>query len=400
MSERTLPPGEQAHPAIRYEDDRFLVYPAIRWSLSHLRDLAPTIPVSRGSAAPDDPDRAPAPVQDGLDAMTFTDLDGHGRTWRASLEDTYTDGILVLHRGRCLYERYFGALKPDLPHACFSVTKSYVATLAAALVHEGVLEDEKPVSHYLPELAGSAFADAAVREVMDMQVGIAYTEVYADPNTGFWTYSRAAGLRPQIPGATGPRNLRDYLKSLRKQGDHGAAFAYKTVNTDVLCWVMSRICGETLSCMLSRRIWSKIGCEQDANLVVDPNGVEMAGAGLSASLRDLAKFGELMRCEGSWGSAQLIPAPVVEDIQRGSDPRKFAGAGYTLLTGYSYRSMWWNSHNEFGVFEARGIHGQRLYIAPKADLVIARFASHPTASNAANDVITLPAFLALAKYLT
>jgi hypothetical protein len=62
--------------------------------------------------------------------------------------------------------------------------------------------------------------------------------------------------------------------------------------------------------------------------------------------------------------------------------------------------MWWNSHNEFEVFEARGIHGQRLYIAPKADLVIARFASHPTASNAANDVITLPAFLALAKYLT
>jgi CubicO group peptidase (beta-lactamase class C family) len=387
------------HPTIRFEDDRFLEYPAIRWSLSHLRELAPTITVARGTAAPHIEDRAPAPAQEALDTLPFTDLDGHLRTWRASLDDTYTDGILVLHRGRCVYENYFGALRADLPHACFSVTKSYVATLAAALMHEGVLDAEKTISHYLPELAGSAFADATLREVMDMQVGIAYTEVYADPNTGFWSYARAAGLRPRAPGATGPRNIHEYLQSLRKQGDHGKVFAYKTVNTDVLCWVMTRIGGESLSATLSRRIWSKIGCEQDANLVVDPDGIEMAGAGLSASLRDLAKFGELMRCEGGWRSAQVIPAAVIADIRRGSDQGKFAPAGYTLLTGYSYRDMWWNSHNEFGLFEARGIHGQRLYIAPRAELVIARFASHPTAANAANDVITLPAFLALARHL-
>jgi CubicO group peptidase (beta-lactamase class C family) len=400
MTKRMLPPGKQAHPDIRYEDDRFLEYPANRWSLSHLRDLAPTIPVSRATAARYAEDRGPAPAQEGLDAMTFTDLDGHIRSWRASLEDTYTDGILVLHRGRCLYEHYFGALKPDLPHACFSVTKSYVATLAAALAHEGMLDEQKSVSHYLPELAGSAFAGATLRQVMDMQVGIAYTELYADPHTDFWAYSRAAGLRPLAPGATGPKNIHDYLKTLRKQGEHGAAFAYKTVNTEVLCWVMTRICGQKLSDLLSQRIWSKIGCEQDANLVVDPTGVEMAGAGLSASLRDLANFGELMRCEGSWRSAQIIPAAVVADIRRGSDQGKFVGAGYSLLTGYSYRNMWWNSHNDFGVFEARGIHGQRLYISPRAELVIARFASHPTASNAANDPITLPAFLALARHLT
>jgi CubicO group peptidase (beta-lactamase class C family) len=394
------PPDKQPHPDIRYEDDRFLEYPANRWALSHLRDLAPTIPVACGTVARHAEDRGPAPAQEGLDDIKFTDLDGHVRTWRASLEDTYTDGILVLHRGRCLYEHYFGALKPDLPHACFSVTKSYVATLAAALLHEGMLDEQMSVSHCLPELAGSAFADATLRQVMDMQVGIAYTELYADPNTDFWAYSRSAGLRPQSPGATGPKNIHDYLKTLRKQGEHGAAFAYKTVNTEVLCWMLTRICGEKLSDMLSRRIWSKIGCEQDANLVIDSSGVEMAGAGLSASLRDLANFGELMRCEGSWRSTQIIPAAVVADIRHGSDQGKFVGAGYTLLTGYSYRNMWWNSHNEFGVFEARGIHGQRLYISPRAQLVVARFASHPTASNAANDPITLPAFMALARHLT
>jgi CubicO group peptidase (beta-lactamase class C family) len=399
MTKQISPDADSPHPPIRFEDDRFLEYPAIRWSLSHLKDLAATTPVSHGPGTPDSLGAAGAAVQDSLDAMSFTDLDGRSRTWSASLQDTRTDGILVLHRGRCLYEKYFGALQPDLPHACFSITKSYVATLAATLVHEGTLDEQQTIAHYLPELAGTAFADASLRECLDMQVGIAYQENYADPNTDFWAYSRASGLRPYAQGATGARGVHEYLRGLRKLGPHGTVFAYKTVNTEVLSWVMTRVCGEPLSGMLSRRIWSRIGCEQDANLVVDSNGVEMAGAGLSACLRDLARFGELMRCDGAWHSAQVIPAAVVADIRRGSDRSRFSPAGYTLLSGYSYRSMWWISHNEFGVFEGRGIHGQRLYIAPRAQLVVARFASHPTAANSANDPITLPALLALAKQL-
>jgi CubicO group peptidase (beta-lactamase class C family) len=94
-----------------------------------------------------------------------------------------------------------------------------------------------------------------------------------------------------------------------------------------------------------------------------------------------------------------VPAAVVADIRRGSDPAKFAKAGYTLLPGYSYRSMWWVAHDELDAFEARGIHGQRLYIAPKAQMVVARFASHPIASSAANDPVTLPALRALGRML-
>ena len=90
---------------------------------------------------------------------------------------------------------------------------------------------------------------------------------------------------------------------------------------------------------------------------------------------------------------------MIADIRRGSDPAKFTPAGYTLLPGYSYRNMWWVSHNAMDMFEARGIHGQRLYIAPRAELVIARFASHPIASSAANDPITMPAFASVANWL-
>jgi CubicO group peptidase (beta-lactamase class C family) len=107
----------------------------------------------------------------------------------------------------------------------------------------------------------------------------------------------------------------------------------------------------------------------------------------------------MMRCDGAVGGTQVVPAAVVADIAKGESPDKFAKAGYNLLPGFSYRNMWWNTHNAHGAYEARGIHGQRIYVAPKAEMVIARFGSHPIASSAANDPITLPAFFALGRML-
>jgi CubicO group peptidase (beta-lactamase class C family) len=384
---------------VRFEDDRYLQFPQIRWSLSHMRELVPTTAVWRGAGAASDLGVAAPSSQAYIDALTFGDLSGRRLTWVESLAQTYTDGIMVLHRGACVYERYFGALQPQRPHACFSITKSYAATLAATLLHERVLDESKSVSYYLPEMAGSAYADATLRQVLDMQVGVAYSEDYANPTADIWTYARAGGLRARGPDYAGPGNYYDYLVTLRKTGAHGAAFDYKTVNTEVMCWIMARITGMPLADMLSARIWSRIGCEQDGYLAVDSIGVAMGGAGLSACLRDMCRFGELMRCEGAWGGQQVIPAEVIADIRRGSSRDKFAPAGYTLLPGYSYRNMWWVSHNPLGVFEGRGIHGQRLYVAPQAETVIARFCSHPIATSAANDPVTLPAFAALCRLL-
>jgi CubicO group peptidase (beta-lactamase class C family) len=384
---------------IRFQDDRFLEFPQIRWTLSHMRELAPTAAVWRGSAPKSDLGPSPGSGEAAIDALAFEDLQGGKLTWAKSLQRTYTDGIVLLHRGRRIYERYFGALQPQRPHACFSITKSYAATLAAALIHERAMDENKAVSYYLPEMSGTAYENATLRQVLDMQIGVAYSELYTDPQAQIWAYGRAGGLRPREASHTGPDNFYDYLKTLLHEGEHGTAFAYKTVNTEVLCWVMKRVTGAALPDMLSERIWSRIGCEEDGYLTVDSIGVAMGGGGLSASLRDLCRFGELMRCDGAWEGKQIIPAQVVADIRRGSDPAKFAKAGYTLLPGYSYRNMWWVSHNQWGAFEGRGIHGQRLYVVPKAELVIARFSSHPVASSAGNDPVTLPAFAAIIRLM-
>jgi len=388
------PPAEKR---IRFEDDRYLEFPQIRWSLSHMRELMPTAVVWRGAGAASDLGNAASGGESSIDAMTFEDLHGRRHTWADSLAQTYTDGIIVLHRGVRIYERYFGALQPHRPHACFSITKSYAATLAATLIHEGILDESKSVAHYLPEMAVTAYRDATLRQVLDMQVGVEYSELYSDPQANIWDYARAGGLRARRLDYSGPSNYYEYLVTLRKAGEHGAVFEYKTVHTEVMCWIMTRVTGIPLAQMLSDRIWTQIGCEEDGYLAVDSIGVAMGGGGLSACLRDMCRFGELMRCDGAWHGKQLVPAEVVDDIRHGSDPAKFAPAGYTLLPGYSYRNMWWVSHNPLGVFEGRGIHGQRLYIAPQAELVIARFSSHPIATSAANDPVTLPAFAALCQ---
>lgn len=389
---RGAPPPEDKR--ITFESNAFLDFPQIRWSLSHMRELGPTVNVWRGPGGRSPFDRSDKSAD--IDALTFTEKNGRTPRFDEALFDTYVDGILVLHRGRIVYERYFGALEPHVPHACHSVTKSYAGTLVAAFVHEGVLDDSKTVSHYLPELRGTAWDDATLRQVMDMQTGLAYTEDYIDEHSGVRAYYHACGRRPRPVGYGGPKTLCDYLCTVRKEGAHGETFAYKTVNTEVMAWVMARVTGRSFAQLLHERLWAPLGCEEDGYVSVDPAGTQMGGGGMSASLRDLARFGELMRREGEWNGRQLIPASVVHDVQKGVDPAKCPAMPQP---GYSYRSMWWVTHNELGAFEGRGIHGQRLYVAPKAEMVVARFASHPVASSAASDQITLPQLLALGRML-
>jgi CubicO group peptidase (beta-lactamase class C family) len=336
---------------LRFEDGSYFQFPALRWSVSHFRQLMPTVNVSRGLAPAVPLPQAP---REDIDELRFTPLGAsQSMTWRDSLKANYTDGIVVLHKGRVVYERYFGVLKPEGQHGAMSVTKSFVGTLAAVMAAEGQLDPSRRVAEYVPELAASAFGNATVRQLMDMTTGIRFSK----------------------------------------------AFGYRTANTDALGWVLARVSGQSVADLLSERIWSRLGAEQDAYMSVDSTGTPFAGGGLNLGLRDLARFGEMIRNRGQFNGQQIVPAEAVDDIRRGGDAAAFAKAGYRLLPGWTYRNMWWVTHNAHGAFAARGVHGQTIYIDPKAQMVIARFASHPVAGNAANDPTSLPAYEALGRLL-
>jgi len=390
-----FPPPEAKR--IRYTDSDYFAFPKLRWTACHFRQLMPTVGVSRGPGA-----AVPLPqrLDAAIDALPFTPLNSHTRmTWAQSLQANYTDGIIVLHDGVVVYERYAGCLQPDGQHGAMSVTKSITGLLGEMLVADGVLDENETVGAIIPELARSAFGDATVKQVLEMTTALRYSEDYADPNAEVWQYAAAGSTLPPAPGYTGPRSYYDYLQTVQKQGGHGEAFGYKTINTDTLGWIIARRTGKPVSTLLSERIWTRLSAEQDAYYTVDSSGTPFAGGGLNAGLRDMARLGQLLLQDGRSNGQQVIPAAAIARIRVGGDKRAFAKAGYTLLPGWSYRGMWWVSHNPHGAYMARGVHGQALYIDPAAKVVIARFGSHPVAGNSANDPTTLPAFDALARYL-
>ncbi len=388
------PPADKL---IQFADGSAFKFPRTRWTYSNMRRLVATSVVPRtpaGAAA------LPTGTRSDIDAVTFRpsgqdDL----MTWEQSLAANFTDGIIVLHRGQIIYERYFGVLDARTQHLAFSVTKSFVATIAGILAAEGALDERAPVVTYVPELKHSGFADATIQQLLDMTTGLKHSEDYLDDTAGIWAFSRAGNFRPRPADYQGPGSFYEFLPTVEKEYGHGERFAYKTVNTDVLAWVLRRVTGKTTSALMFDYLWSKLGVEQDAYFTIDTTGVEFAGAGLNLALRDLARFGEMMRLDGRYNGQQIVPAAVVADIRAGGNRQQFAGAGYTQLAGWSYRRMWWVSHNDHGAFAARGIHGQAIYVDPAAEMVIARFASHPQGANVHLDPTSLPAYHALAKHL-
>ena len=393
------PPPEKM---ITQPDSNYFSFPKLRWSVCHLREFLPTEEISRGIGAPVPLGRlAPdemAQLRRNIDALTFVPLGGAAQmTWEDSLFANYTDGMLIIHKGQIVYERYFGCLSEDGKHAAMSMTKSITGLLAEILVVEGALDETRLVRDILPEIGESAFADATVREVMDMTTGVQFSEDYADPNADIWLYSAAASPLPKPEGYDGPNGYWEYLQQVKRDGAHGEAFHYKTVNSDMLGWIISRVTGKAVTDLASERLWRAMGAEQDAYQTVDGNGVPFAGGGISAGLRDLGRLGLLMLNGGKLNGRQLFRKQVVDNIRAGGDQSKFSG--FSTLPNGSYTSQWWVFHNDHGAFAARGVHGQTIYVDPTADMVLVRFASFPQAKNAYIDPTSLPAYQAVAEFL-
>lgn len=384
------PPPEKRILAARADHMRF---PMIRWAYSNMRSFTATARVAaRGSGT-----AFPRALRPDLGAVRFTPTGADAAiTFADSLVEAYTDGILVLHKGTVVFERWFGVTGPETRHIAFSVTKSFIGTLVQMLVGEGRIDLDARVSSVVPELAASGFGSATIGQVLNMTTALDFSEDYGDPNSGIGAYSAALGLTPRPAGYTGPHNLWDYLTTVQGEGAHGHGFVYRTPNTDVLAWIVTRATGKPLHELLTERLWQPLGMLGDADLMVDETGSPFAGGGLNLRLEDLARFGEALRT----GGAGVIPEADVARIRAGGDPARFAVDGYPQLAGWSYGSQWWHSHNANGCFSGRGIHGQVLWIDPAAEMVIARFASHPVAANGANDPHSLPAWAALAQAFT
>ncbi len=373
-----------------------LQFPKIRWAFHNMRELVPTANVWNGPAghvAKLDEDTEP------VAEITFTDREGRQHTVASWLEQTYTDGFLVLHAGDIAFEYYDAGMRPRDPHILWSVTKSMTGLLAADLIASGELDPSKRVAEYIPELADSAWGDATVQQTLDMTTAVRFTEKYDDPQSDIYRYTYAGGILVAPEGYEGPMSMYAYLPTLEKQGEHGERFTYRTVNSEVLGWIIQRISGRSFNELLSARIWQPMGAQFNAYAWVDSHGTELMGAGMNATLRDLARFADMVRNHGRYNGQAIIAPEAIEDIFAGGDRDKYAEAGYTGRVGYSYHNQWWVTHNDDGAIEAWGIHGQIIHINPADEVVIVKLSSRPTAGNGPFAGTAIEAFRAIGDAL-
>jgi CubicO group peptidase (beta-lactamase class C family) len=379
--------------------------PFNRWAFWNLRELLPTQRISRGTgpvlALPDET------AKHDLLGVGVVRVDGTQAAVADILAETYTDAFAVLQQGVLVAEAYDPTGGPSQPHACLSVTKSVVGCVAGVLIGTGVLDGDRDVVSYVPELAGSGFAGATVRDLLDMRSGVRFREEYSNPNAEVrrldrWLLgdTRRAGDRP--------RGLYPFLTTLRAEAPHGSRFLYRSGETDALGWACERASGTQMAELISTLVWTPIGAESDAEILCDRLGTAVHDGGLAATARDLLRFGQLLLDGGvvpsaSGGTATVLPPQWLRQAWAvDSDHRSafLASPAEQSFPGGWYRNQFWFRPGEHGdVLLCLGIHGQMLHVSRRTGTVCVKFSSWPDAQNPTYLQNTLRAFDAIGGHL-
>jgi CubicO group peptidase (beta-lactamase class C family) len=343
------------------------------WSFHNVRRLLPTADIAAS--------RDPAPLENSfaeIGQVAFDGIGGTATTLRDALRSTNTKGFVVLRRGRIAAEWYANGMDARTPHIVFSVSKSICGALGGILADKGLLNPNRPVTDYVPEVSPSVYGGCSVRHLLDMSVGIAFTEDYVDPDGDVARYRRAVGWDAITPGQS-TMALREYLATQKADGKkHGDTFHYVSTNTDLLGWVYERAAGRALSDLLSEYLWKPLGAETDAYITLDSEGAMRAAGGICAAPRDLARFGEMIRQRGVANGTQVVPGWWVDDINDNGDPAAWARGEFAeMFPDAAYRSKFYQIDRKRRTLCCIGIHGQWIYIDPISELVIVRVAAEP-----------------------
>ena len=299
-------------------------------------------------------------------------------TWR---DTTYTldqymsmnrvSGLLVVKEGAIVLERYALGVTPTTRSMSMSIAKSITSTLVGVAIHDGKIRSlDDTITRYVPSLRGSAYDGVTVRQVLMMGSGVRWNETYTDSSS-----DRRHLLEAQI--AQQPGAAMALMAALPRAAAPGTRFNYSTGETLIASEVVRGATGMSASQYLSETVWQPLGMEHSATWWLDsPDGHEIGGSGIMATLRDYARFGEFIRRDGMIGPRRVLPEGWV------------AEAGSAKQYGdrrEAYGYMWWPVEAPVGTilhgaFAAQGIFGQYLHINPAERLVIAQWSAqtHPT----------------------
>ena len=289
-------------------------------------------------------------------------------------ERTRTNALLILKDGKIVTEMYRNGSTPASRFISWSTGKSFTSTLVGMAIEDGYIDDvNDPLTKYLPSLTGSAYDGVSIRDALQMSSGVEWDEEsysFSDltkPLNRGWEYSIVKHQYRFVEGAN----------ELPRAYAPGEKYNYNTMETCILGWLVETTTKQRMTHYFEQRLWQPAGMEFEASWIIDgPEeiGREMAGGMLAASLRDYGRYGLLMSNGGSLNgkqhvSEQWVRAATIADREAVDYGNLYEGYPF----GYGYQ--WWLLPN--GHFQAEGIYGQFVYVAPDDNVVIVKLSYWP-----------------------
>lgn len=352
-------------------------HPYSTWSFQNVAEFVPVADLPHGGG-----ETEPSPGADALAELRLTSPDGRELTALEHLTVSHGDAFVAMRDGRLVAEWQAPHCDAARPHIVFSVTKSVTGLLAGIAAGDGLLDPEAPVSDYVASQPGSAFADARVRDLLDMTVSLRFVEDYLDRESDFDRYRRAMLWNPEHGGGA-EETLREVLASLpRDLHPHGGRFHYASPVTDMLGLVLEAATGTRYRDYLSEKLWKPMGARGAASITVDREGTARAAGGLSLTARDLARFGQLVLEDGVAAGRRLVPSDWIADMRGGGNRAAWIDGDFAgLFPEGRYRSCWYVTGDGKGSLAAIGIHEQWVWIDPTRGVVLVKLSSRPEPSH-------------------
>ena len=283
-----------------------------------------------------------------------------------------TAGLLVLKGGEIALERYGMGNGPQSLWTSMAIATSMTATLVGAALYDGAINSlDDPCDLYLPALVGSAYEGVTIRNMLRMCSGVAWRE--DDPPGGRSDIRRLG--RAMVSGRPGA--VLELMRARPSAQPQGACFNYSTGESCLLAAVVAAATGQPLANYCAETLWGPGGMEADGHWQLEAeDGLELGGLGVSACLRDLGRFGQLVLEDGvAFDGRRVLPVGW-RDLagQPDSATTAFGRLSPGSPAGYGYQ--WWALPGapyadglHAGAFLALGAYGQRIYINPAEQLV-------------------------------
>ena len=297
-----------------------------------------------------------------------------GYTLDEYLERRRITGLLVLKDGEIVAERYRYSRTQDAKFLSFSMAKSVTSMLVGVALEKGLITSlNDPAGKYAKDLAGSAYGETPIRDLLRMSSGITFTERYdGQDDVSKLSRSFATGNPPVVSV------LRSFSERHKPSGEK---FVYASAETEVLGRMLTGATGRSMAELTTEWLWKPMGAESDAFWCHGRDRQAGAYFCFNATLRDWGRLGMLMANDGKLNGQQIISADYLRQATDiAAQPAAFAPYKATPYFGYGYQ-FWLHPLKERS-FAFQGVHGQSVFVQPATGIVMVQTAVYAQASGA------------------